>query len=78
MTPILDEKKMINHPGNKPYWIKENWNKGPLLMQRINNSYQIQCDIKKHKQQWHEAVIEIATEKFGKKKIRDIVIDPAY
>jgi hypothetical protein len=39
MTPILDPKKMISHPGNKPYWIKENWSKGALLMQRINNSY---------------------------------------
>ena len=77
MTPILDEKN------DKPSWKQAildhgKWKKGPLLMQRIKNSYQIQCNIKKHKQQWHEAVIEIATEKFGKKKIRAIVIDPAY
>ena len=78
MTPVLDPKKMISNKTKDEIWYTKTWEKGPLKIQRINDSYQIQCDIKKHKQQWHETLIEITTERWGKKKLRAIVIDPAY
>jgi hypothetical protein len=78
MTPTQDLTKMNSHPENKGKWIPTVQNKGHLVIQCIGDSYQIKCDLVKHKQQWHEAAREIIMKRWKKEKFRAIVIDPPY